>query len=266
MPYRKTPTGFLLGVFLCLFIAFAGSVDARPVAHASPSSCIALPGGEWAELAAVVDGDTLRLADGRTVRVLGINAPETGRRGQPGEPFSRVASGEAQAFLKGVKRVRLVVGQEREDRYGRLLAHVYRPDGANLEERLLRKGLAFHTPVPPNLTQAECYAALEEQARRERLGIWSNRGIAPIMAVDVSAGGYQRVRGRVTSVEFRRNWWLSLDDHFTVVVYPADQVHFRRDEIAAWQGRDVEVKGWVFSVRGDWRMKLETPWVIRAVE
>lgn len=264
MLHQKTPTGLLLGVFLCLFIAFAAPTSAR--ADASHSACTPLRNGEWVELAAVVDGDTLRLKDGRSVRVLSINAPEMGRRGQPGQPFSRVATREAQAFFKGVKRLRLVIGPEREDRYGRLLANVYRPDGTNLEEHLLKKGLAFHAPVPPNLAQAECYAELEQVARRERLGIWGDRGFTAIAARDVSTGGYQRVRGRVTSVDFRHSWWLSLDDRFTVAIYPIDQARFHRDEIARWQGQEVEIKGWVFAVNGQWRMKLETPWVIRTVE
>ena len=200
------------------------------------------------------------------MRVLGINAPEVGRRGQPGEPFSRVASNEAQAFLKHSSHILLVPGQEREDRYGRLLAHVYRDDGASLEAHLLTQGLAFHSPVPPNLAQGDCYAALEAQARQAKLGIWSDRGIPPVAGDRVDSGGYQRVRGQVTSVSFRRNWWIELDDHFTAVIQPADQGRFERHEVAAWQGKTVEIKGWVYAVNGELRMKLETPWVIRTVD
>ncbi len=262
---QKTPAALLAGVFLCLLFALAGPLVARASTAGSVDACIPLPGGEWAELARVVDGDTLRLADGRSVRVLGINATETGRRGQPDEPYAREATRQAQAFLAGQDRVRLVTGLEPQDRYGRLLAHVYRPDGASLEEALLRRGLAFHSPVPPNLTQAECYAALEAQARGEELGIWSDDGVAPVAAAEVSRGGYQRIRGTVTAIDFRRSWWLSLDDSFTVVVYPDDQVHFTREAIEALEGQDIEIKGWVFPVRGELRVKLETPWVLQVL-
>lgn len=264
MMRKKTPTGFLAGVFLCLLVACGQQAPSAlaTAPHNSPA-CTPLPGGEWAELAGVVDGDTLRLKDGRTVRVLGINAPEVGRRGAAGEPFSRAASSEARSFLQNNPRIRLVPGEERKDRYGRLLAHVYRSDGASLEEQLLAQGLAFHTPVPPNLAQADCYAALESQARVARQGIWSDRGIQPTAAASVKEGGYQRVRGQITAVSFRRNWWIELDDTFTVVIPPADQGRFTRNDVTSWQGRRVEIKGWVYAANGEWRMKLETPWVIR---
>lgn len=246
------------------------SADKEPSAYKEPSAHIEPSAGkaEWAELAGVIDGDTLRLKDGRTVRVLSINAPELGRRGQPGEPFSRVASNAAQAFLNeshrsGPRRIRLVPGQQNADRYGRVLAHVYRADGASLEEHLLAQGLAFHSPVPPNLARSDCYAELERRARKARLGIWSDRGIHPTAAREVNSGGYQRVRGQVTLVSFRRNWWLELDNRFTVVIHPPDQHRFEREDIAAWQGKTVEIQGWVYPVRGELRMKLETPWVIR---
>ena len=269
---RKTPTGCLLGVFLCLLVACgesASTVLAPPSDKGAPCASLTAPAAqskERVEVAAVVDGDTLRLKDGRTVRVLGINAPEVGRRGQPGEPFSRVAANEARSFLKHSSRILLVPGQEREDRYGRLLAHVYRDDGASLEAHLLTQGLAFHSPVPPNLAQGDCYATLESEARQAKLGIWSDNGIAPVVGGEVDSGGYQRVRGQVTSVAFRRHWWIELDHRFTAVIQPADQSRFERSQVAAWQGKTVEIKGWVYAVNGELRMKLETPWVIRFIE
>ncbi len=43
------------------------------------------------EVQRVVDGDTVRLKDGRSVRMIGVNAPETGKKGRPDEPFAVAA-------------------------------------------------------------------------------------------------------------------------------------------------------------------------------
>ena len=39
----------------------------------------------------VVDGDTVRLKDGRSVRMIGVNTPETGKKGRSDEPFAVAA-------------------------------------------------------------------------------------------------------------------------------------------------------------------------------
>ena len=66
----------------------------------------------------VVDGDTIRLADGRYVRLIGIDTPERGR------PYYRVAKDNLDRLVG--KRVRLVnpTSVDDRDRYGRLLRYL----------------------------------------------------------------------------------------------------------------------------------------------
>src|SRR5690606_25821544 len=80
----------------------------------------------------VIDGDTLELVDGRRVRLIGINAPEIGRRGKPSEPYAQKARVELER-LAGESGLRLVVGVEPKDRYGRTLGHLFDARGANIE-------------------------------------------------------------------------------------------------------------------------------------
>lgn len=47
----------------------------------------------------VVDGDTLRLVDGRSVRLIGINTPEVGRKGRSSEPYAEAARRRLQALV-----------------------------------------------------------------------------------------------------------------------------------------------------------------------
>ena len=51
-------------------------------------------------VAKVVDGDTLRLVDGRSVRLIGINTPELGRDGRKAEPFAVAAQRRLRALVE----------------------------------------------------------------------------------------------------------------------------------------------------------------------
>jgi micrococcal nuclease len=118
-----------------------------------------------------VDGDTLLLADHTRVRLLGVDTPETKRQDWPVEPFGP----EAHAFTREhVERrnVRLEFDKERHDKYDRVLAYVYVDDWL-LNEELIRAGLGRAiTNHPYSETMKRRFRAAQDEARRERRGIW----------------------------------------------------------------------------------------------
>lgn len=122
-----------------------------------------------------VDGDTLivRLASGERerIRVIGVDTPEDVAPGRPVQCWSRRAAAFTKAALEG-RSVTLVLGREREDRYGRTLAYVRRADGFDLEVELLRGGFARTLTIAPNDERAAQYAMLEQAARRTGAGLW----------------------------------------------------------------------------------------------
>ena len=124
----------------------------------------------------VVDGDTLRVALGdrvERVRYIGIDTPESKRPDTPVQCFARAAA-RANARLVGGERVRLVLDVEQRDRFGRLLAYVYRArDGLLANAALVRGGYARTLTVPPNVRYAKRFAALAAWARRAGRGLWS---------------------------------------------------------------------------------------------
>lgn len=119
----------------------------------------------------VIDGDTLRLEDGRIVRLIGIDTPESKHAEVPVQVFSKEASEFAGQMVDGFK-VRLEYDEEPEDKYGRTLAYVYLGDGRMLNEELLKRGYAYVLRRFPFYKEQE-FLKIQKQARKEQRGLWS---------------------------------------------------------------------------------------------
>ena len=73
------------------------------------------------------------------------------------------------------ERVRLVLDAEHRDRYGRLLAYVYRErDGLFVNAALVRGGYAVPLTIPPNVAHAGEFRRMAATARRKGRGLWSS--------------------------------------------------------------------------------------------
>jgi micrococcal nuclease len=132
-------------------------------------------GSGEARVTRVVDGDTIHVSiAGRpdTVRYIGMDTPETHKPGTPVQCFGPAASAFNARLVAG-RRVRLRYDVERRDRYGRLLAYVYRvPDGLFVNAELVRAGYARQLTIPPNVAHATLFARLVRAARNARRGLW----------------------------------------------------------------------------------------------
>jgi micrococcal nuclease len=146
-----------------------GAVPAAP----SPTG----PAGTFVRVVRVIDGDTVRvsvLGGQDTVRVLGVDAPETKHPDLPVQRGGREAADFAHRQLHG-RRVQLVsdAGQPNRDRYGRLLRYIQLPDGSDYSTNIAAAGMARSVvygrrPVAlhPQIVRAE------RCAQAVRLGIW----------------------------------------------------------------------------------------------
>jgi micrococcal nuclease len=134
------------------------------------------PTGATGEVTRVVDGDTIHVDVGgsdETVRYIGVDTPESVKPGTPVQCFAEKASARNHALVEG-QRVRLRFDAERRDRYGRLLAYVYRDgDGVFVNARLVRDGYARTLTIAPNVRFADRFAALQRRARRADRGLWA---------------------------------------------------------------------------------------------
>ncbi|HEX3736101.1 MAG TPA: thermonuclease family protein [Solirubrobacterales bacterium] len=122
-----------------------------------------------------VDGDTLEVEiDGgrtETVRLIGVDTPETVKPGVPVQCFGPRASRFEHRGVEG-HRVRLLTGVEPRDFYGRLLAYAW-VKGRFLEVELLRRGLARTLTFHPNDRFAARFERLEQTAARAGKGLWN---------------------------------------------------------------------------------------------
>lgn len=196
----------------------------------------------------VIDGDTLDLVDGRRVRLIGINAPEIGRKERVSQPYAQEARQELLRLVRDAE-LRLLVGDEATDRYGRTLGHLFDAQGANIEAKLLRQGLGFTVAIAPNLRLVDCHLRNEQQARSQREGVWKESPVHS--AAQVGAGGFHLVRGRIAKVERAGKYlWVELDGPL-VLRLPRDLAGSGAS--AEWQGQELETRGWIINRRSPQR-------------
>jgi len=124
----------------------------------------------------VVDGDTIQvLVGGRRekVRYIGVDTPETKHPTKGVQCYGKAAAAFNERLVGG-ERVRLVRDVEQRDRYGRLLAYVYRVrDGLFVNAELARLGYAQPLSIAPDVRHAARFAALAREARNAGRGLWS---------------------------------------------------------------------------------------------
>lgn len=220
-------------------------------------SCALEPGGS-ARVVSIVDGDTVLLESGREVRLVGLQAPKLAL-GRPNFDDWPLAA-EARAYLSALlldETVSLSYGGAREDRYGRLLAHLHLSDGKWVQADMLAAGLARVYSFADNRACVPDLLGYETAARERRRGIWALDYYAPhdagrprdlLRLVDT----FQLVEGRVhdiatvrdrTFINFGEDWRTD----FTIVIQPGDRRFFPEflDRYT-----HVRVRGWIKSFNG----------------
>lgn len=135
----------------------------------------------------VIDGDTIVIdfdGDLETVRLLGIDTPETVDPNRPIQCFGQEASDFLTTLIGPGTELRVERDQQARDRFGRLLVYVFRAsDGTFVNLELLRDGYADVAIYAPN----EAYRSLlehgEASARTAQAGLWRACG-GPDVALD----------------------------------------------------------------------------------
>jgi endonuclease YncB( thermonuclease family) len=199
----------------------------------------------------VFDGDSIVLSDGREIRYIGIDAPETGGN-RPAEYGGKEAA-DLNERLAAEKEIRLEFDVEAKDHYGRTLAYVYVGD-TMINRELVAAGVAPAVSYPPNLRHVKELSAAMDEARRARRGLWADTGRWMVDANE--AGDYigesKTVVGRVLSTGVVRagiflNFGSDFKTDFTAFI-PTQYLtlYFMTavaDPTLAYRGRVIEVTG-----------------------
>jgi len=214
---------------------------------------------EASTVAAVVDGETLKLSDGRSVRLIGAKAPmpPLGWRGDDPWPFVAEAKAALESLAAG-KLVELRFGGRRSDRHGHLLAQAFVvEDGERLwlQEAMVAKGLARVYSFADSAACVTELLAHERKARVKRLGIWGISSYRILGATDLKRLGrlihtYQLVEGTIVAVgegagrlylNFAEDWRTD----FTVSIARKDLPAFSAAgiDLESLAGKRIRVRG-----------------------
>lgn len=128
-----------------------------------------------------VDGDTVKvrimnpppgIKEEETLRLLGVDTPETVHPSKPVERFGKEASEYTKAVLLGTT-VYLAFDWDLRDRYGRLLVYIYRAPSACFNAELLYNGYAYaYTKYPFEFM--EDFKLYEKSAMERKAGLWAD--------------------------------------------------------------------------------------------
>ena len=225
--------------------------------------------------AAVIDGDTIRLQNGETVRLIGIDAPELS---QPGGEMSRQYLTQ---LIQG-KRITLDKGYEDRDKYNRLLRFVYIGNTC-VNEEMIRQGYAEARYLSPDDPLREYYIQLEIEAEITGAGLWSDNIFQPRSQLDwdglpvinwsdahkyynqcvIVEGTIVKTynSGIVCFLNFHTNY-----NYFTAVIFASDSPEFAEPPEFFYSGKRVLIIGIVLEYNGSPEIIVKTPDQIRILD
>ena len=187
-PHLLAVIGVALAVAAVWLVATRAHLAARP--QLEPVVSVLKANGVVAH---VVDGDTIDVTiDGVTepVRLIGVNTPETVDPRKPVQCFGPEASAHTKGLLPAGSAVRLERDAEARDKYGRLLAYVYRAtDGLFVNLELVRDGFGPVLVIAPNVTYETVLREAEANARQNDLGLWHTCGEPGLAATPTTTRG-----------------------------------------------------------------------------
>lgn len=118
----------------------------------------------------VIDGDTIEIAGGQTIRYIGIDTPETKHPTKKVQCFGIEAAVINKELVEG-KDIRIEKDVSETDRYGRLLRYVY-IDDIFVNDYLVRYGYANASSYPPDVRYQDQFRLAQQEAVSENRGLW----------------------------------------------------------------------------------------------
>lgn len=254
-----TSTGFATEIYRSVDDRGRITYSDIPSTGAQKLDIISQPGRHLHDVARVYDGDTIILTDKKQIRLLGINTPEIESRLRAEEPGGMAAKKWLQAQLQENK-VYLEYDQTKRDKYKRLLAHVFTPDGKHINQALLENGLAFVSIIPPNIRYSDKLIQAQLQAEKQKLGIWSMPDYQPkpIEQIANHNKGWQRFTGIPASIKKSRKYTrLMFDDKIDIRIQNTNLDLL--PALNTYVGKSLEIRGWVSRNKDHYTVLIQHP-------
>lgn len=154
-------------------------VDIKPLPPEIVSETVetSFPKKDLYQVVNVIDGDTISVSVDRkieTIRLIGIDSPESVDPRKPVQCFGKEASDKARQILTG-KKVRLEYDptQGDKDRYKRLLRYVFLEDSQNFNKLMIEEGFAHEYTYNTSYKYQTEFKAAEREARESKKGLWA---------------------------------------------------------------------------------------------
>ena len=244
--------------FVCAVIILLTFLSNKAYSDPEPSCSIGLL-DETVEINYVIDGDTVILKDGRHVRLIGIDTPEIGRDGRKSDEGAHTARSYLVSLLQGNKNILLKFDSQPLDRYKRTLAHLFLPNGQNIQAVLLAKGLATPLTIPPNLNFLNCYLHHSNHAMASQQGLWELKQYKPISSTTLhnNTHGYRVITGKVERIgESRSSIWINLTGNVALRIKREDLSYFIESELHDLEGKMIQARGWIYKNNNEFRIRI----------
>lgn len=224
----------------------------------------------------VIDGDTIRLSNGRLLRYIGLDTPEvrTKKNGKfiyDPQPFSLEATEYNRELVEG-KAVRIEFDLEKQDKYGRLLGYCFIGD-TFVNAKLIQEGLAVLYTYPPNVKYVDAFVRSQKQARANKKGLWEKHELIDPDQAHKYIGQIRTVRGKVLSTYksskcIYLNFGSDYKQDFTVVIFKNSFGAFTKQAIeptSFYRNKIVEVSGRIRKYNGP-EIIVNTPYEIQILD
>lgn len=122
----------------------------------------------------VNDGDTVRIDTGKTVRLLGIDAPELHHPDRPSERYAAEAKQTLSGMVMGKKCIFSYTAKRKYDVYGRVLAHI-NCGGVHINAEMVGSGAAYYYERSEDRLSLGL-KKLEVEAKKRKAGVWFDGG------------------------------------------------------------------------------------------
>jgi len=224
----------------------------------------------------VIDGDTVRLDNGRLLRYIGIDTPEI--RLKKGadfvyspQPFSLEAKEFNKELVEG-KEADVEFDVQKTDRYNRLLGYCF-VDGVLVNARLLEEGYAFLYTYPPNVKYAEKFVEAQKKAKENKKGMWAGLEAVEADKAHSYIGQTRTVQGKVLNayksskcifLNFGADW----HSDFTAVIFKSSFDAFYDkgiDPVTFYKGKTIRVNGRIREYNGP-EIVVNAPYEIEVVD